>query len=154
MTTPVIAEKQDYFDALAHARDPKLIQKTLAVALTDELSASRASYLPLRVARESEHPELVWNFAKANMKALLGKTDALGVTNYAPSQFMFFSDRDRVNELKAYAKASLPASAAPEVAKAVDEIEFRIEFKKRMAAQLEVALQPNGSSALEVPPPQ
>ncbi|HJT81209.1 MAG TPA: M1 family metallopeptidase [Chthoniobacterales bacterium] len=153
MKTTVIAEKQDCYDALAHARDPKLIQKTLATALTDELSASRASMLPLKVARESEHPELVWAFAKANMKVLLGKTDSLGATSYAPSQFMFFSDRARINELKAYAKASLPASAAPEVAKAVDQVEFRSDFKKRLAAQLEAALQPN-EQPIELRPQQ
>jgi hypothetical protein len=30
----------------------------------------------------------------------------------------------------------LPAASAPEVAKAADEIRFRAEFKKRLAAQL------------------
>ena len=39
-------------------------------------------------------------------------------------------------ELKAYAKRNLPAASAPEVAKAVDEIQFRAEFRKRLASQL------------------
>jgi aminopeptidase N len=141
--TTDITEKQNYYDALAHARDPKLVEQTLALALTDEQPASRAAFYPARVARESDHPDLAWEFARANMKQLLGKTDALNVNRYAASLFTFFSDPQRANELKAYAKASLPASSAREVAKVVDEIEFRSDFKKRLTSQLETALHPN-----------
>jgi hypothetical protein len=62
------------------------------------------------------------------MKALLAKTDALGANRYAASLFTFFSEDSKANELKAYAKTNLPAESAPEVAKAVDEIQFRSEF--------------------------
>jgi hypothetical protein len=72
------------------------------------------------------------------MKALLAKTDALGANTFTPSLFTFFSAPVRADELRAYAKSDLPktAAAAKEVAKAVDEIEFRSEFKNRLAPQL------------------
>jgi hypothetical protein len=38
--------------------------------------------------------------------------------------------------LEAYAKSSLPPSAAKAVAKAVEEIHFRAEFKERLTPQL------------------
>jgi aminopeptidase N len=136
LKTTSIEEKQNYYDALAGAMDPKLVKKTLPIALTDELPTSRAVFLVSRVARESGHPDIAWDFAKANMKALLAKTDALGANTYAPSLFTFFSDDSRAEELKAYAKSSLPVASAPQVAKAVDEIQFRAEFKKRLARQL------------------
>ena len=129
-------EKQNYYDALAAARDPKLVAKTLQISLTDELPTSRAVFLVGKVARDSGHPDLAWDFAKTNMKALLAKTDALGVNRYAPSLFTFFSEESHADELKSYAKANLPAASAKEVAKAVDEIQFRSEFKKRLANQL------------------
>jgi aminopeptidase N len=136
LKTTSIEEKQNYYDALAAARDPKLITKTLQISLTDELPTSRAIFLVGKVARQSEHPEMAWEFAKANMKALLAKTDALGANSYAPSLFTFFSETSRVDELKSYAKANLPATSAKEVAKAIDEVEFRAEFKPRLASQL------------------
>jgi hypothetical protein len=70
--------------------------------------------------------------------ALLAKTDALGANGYAPSLFTFSSEPSRAAELKTYAKANLPftAASAREVAKAVDEIEFRSEFKRRLTSQL------------------
>jgi aminopeptidase N len=136
LKTTSIEEKQNYYDALADAIDPKLVKKTLPIALTDELPTSRAIFLVLRVARESGHPEIAWDFARANMKALLAKADALGANTYAPSLFTFFSDDSRAQELRTYAKNSLPAASAPQVAKALDEIQFRSEFKKRLATQL------------------
>ena len=136
LKTTSIEEKQNYYNALAGATDPKLAKKTLPISLTDELPTSRAIFLVSSVARESDHPEIAWEFAKANMKALLAKTDALGANRYSPSLFTFFSDDSRADELKSYAKANLLAASASEVAKAVDEIQFRIEFKKRLSAQL------------------
>jgi aminopeptidase N len=136
LKTTSIEEKQNYYDALARAIDPKLVKKTLPIALTDELPTSRAVFLVSRVARESGHPNIAWDFARTNMKALLAKTNALGANTYAPSLFTFFSDDSRAQELKTYAKANLPAASAPEVAKAVDEIQFRSGFKKRLVPEL------------------
>ena len=136
LKTTSIEEKQNYYDALATTIDPKLVTKTLPISLTDELPASRAISLIGKVARDGEHGDLVWNFAKANMKALLAKSDALGESRFAPSLFLFFSDNARAAELKAYAKSNLPPTSAKEVAKAVDEVEFRTEFKRRITTQL------------------
>jgi aminopeptidase N len=135
LNTTNIEEKQNYYDALAHARAPKLVQKTLAIAVSNELPPSAAAFLPGKVARASEHPELAWTFAKANMKSLLGKVDATSINNYAPTFFTFFSEPARIGELKAYAKANLSTSSSKDVAKAVDEIQFQSEFKKRLSSQ-------------------
>ena len=45
-------------------------------------------------------------------------------------------ENSRADELRTYAKANLPETSAPEVAKAVDEIQFRSEFKRRVTPQL------------------
>ena len=136
LKTTSIEEKQNYYNALAEAIDPKLMQKTLSISLTDELPTSRAIFLVSAVARDSGHPDVAWDFAKTNMKALLAKVDAAGANRYAPSLFTFFSDDSRADELRNYAKGNLPPDSAPEVAKVVDEIQFRAEFKKRLAPQL------------------
>jgi aminopeptidase N len=136
LKTTSIEDQQNYYEALACAADPKLVKKTLAIALTDELPTSRAIFLVSRVARDSGHPDIAWEFAKGNMKALLAKVDAAGANRYAPSLFSFFSDGSRADELKDYAKMNLPPASAPEVAKVVDEIQFRAEFRDRILSQL------------------
>jgi aminopeptidase N len=136
LKTTSIEQKQNYYNALACATDPKLVKKTLAIALTDELPTSRAIFLVSKVARETGHSDIAWEFGRTNMKALLAKADALGANTYAPGLFTFFADDSRADELKGYAKNNLPAASAPAVAKVVDEIQFRSEFKKRLESQL------------------
>jgi aminopeptidase N len=136
MKTTSIEEKQNYYDALACAIDPKLAARTLEISLGDELPTSRAIYLVAKVARQSEHPDVAWQFAKAHMKQLLAKTDALAANSYAPGLFTFFSDAARISELEGYAKSDLPPTAAKDVAKAIDEVGFRAEFKPRVLAQV------------------
>ncbi len=133
--TTNIEEKQNYYDALAQTNDPKLIRRTLQIALTDELPTSRALHMVTRVARESGHPEMAWNFARAHMKELLAKADALGVLRYAPSLFTFFSDPTRITELQDYAQKNLPPGNRKAVAQTVDEIGFRADLKKALLAQ-------------------
>src|SRR5207249_2228848 len=58
LKTTSIEEKQNYYNALACATDPKLVAKTLAIALTDELPTSRATSLVPKVARDSGHSEV------------------------------------------------------------------------------------------------
>src|SRR4030095_2059638 len=140
LKTTSTEDKQNYYNALACATDPKLVKTTLAIALTDELPTSRAIFLVSRVARDSGHPDIAWEFAKANMEALLAKVDAAGANRYAPSLFTFFSDDSRADELRNYAKKNLPQATASEIAKVVDEIQFRAEFRDRLASQLPALL--------------
>ena len=146
LTTTNIEEKERYYNAMARAADARLVTKTLQLALTDELPTSRAVFLVGKVARDSDHPEMAWQFAKANIKALLAKTDALSVNSYASSLFTFFSDPAHIEELRTYAKQNLPPTSAKEVAKAVDEMEFRAAFKNRLGSQLAAWIEHHGSS--------
>ncbi len=136
LKTTSTEEKQNYYEALAGAIDPKLVRRTMPLALTDELPTSRASLLLPFIARQSEHPDLVWEFAREHMKELLAKQDALGSNGFAAGLFTFFSDAKEAQALQAYAKSELPPSAASSVEKAVDEIGFRAEFKPRLIPQL------------------
>ena len=97
-------EKGNYYEALGHATSPALISRYLEISLGDELPTSRASAILGFSARYGEHPDLVWDFAKAHMKALLAKQDALGVNNFAPGLFNFYSDPKDIQTLEAYAK--------------------------------------------------
>jgi aminopeptidase N len=136
LKTTSIEEKANYYNALAAAIDPKLAARTLEISLGDELPTSRATYLVSRVGRDSEHPEVAWRFAKAHMKQLLAKTDALAANSYAPGLFTLFSDPARIAELESYAKSDLPASAAKDVAKASDEVGFRADMKLRVTTEM------------------
>jgi aminopeptidase N len=136
LKTTSTEEKQYYYEALASAIDPHLALRTLPIALTDELSTSRAAFLLPFVARYGEHPGLVWEYAREHMKELLAKQDALGINSFAAGLFAFFSEPKDAETLEKYARTNLPEAAGKSVAKAVDEIGFRAEFKQRLLPQL------------------
>jgi hypothetical protein len=89
-----------------------------------------------KVARESDRPDLVWEFAKKNLKPLLAKVDALSANTYLPSLFIFFSDPVRIEELKAFAKKNLSEASRLPVEIAADEVRFRADFRKRLIEQI------------------
>src|SRR6267378_3525703 len=137
LKTTSTEEKQNYYEALAFTTDPKLIQKSLAIALTDELPTSRAVFMVSKVARESDRPDLAWEFAKRNLKPLIAKVDALNANSYLPSLFTFFYDPARIEELKAFAHKNLSEASRKPVEIASDEILFRADFRKRLIDQIQ-----------------
>jgi aminopeptidase N len=136
LKTASTEEKQNYYSALALSTDPALIKKTLAIALTDELPTSRAGFLVAKVARESDRPDLAWDFAKTNFRALLAKVDSLGANSYFPSLCIFFSDAARIDELQQFARTNLSEASTKSVEIAADEIRFRADFKKRLLPEI------------------
>ena len=85
-----------------------------------ELPIRRAGVIPAYSGRYGEHGWLVCAFAKEHMNALLAKQDALVIYSFAAGLFSFSTDPKDAEALQAYAKASLPKSAADSVAKAID----------------------------------
>jgi hypothetical protein len=90
-----------------------------------------------KVARESDRPDLAWEFARKNLNALVAKVDALTANSYLPSLFTFFYDPARIEELKAFAQKNLSEPSRKPVEIASDEILFRADFRKRLIDQIQ-----------------
>ncbi len=135
LQTTSTEEKQNYYEALAFAADPALIEKTLQIALSDELPTSRAVFLIGKISRETGRADLVWDFARAHLAAILAKVDTLSV-NYVPGLFTFFADAKRLDELQDYAAGNLTVDSARGVQIASDEIRFRADFRTRLLQEL------------------
>jgi aminopeptidase N len=124
-------QKDMLYSALTAARDEKLCDRTLAVALGDELPARQAASMVGRVAVNGEQPEKAWAFAKANLPALLARVSDFEANRIVPRIFTNFSDANRAAELETFAETNLPPQAARAVALAVDEIRFKSDFRTR-----------------------
>jgi aminopeptidase N len=124
-------QKDLLYSALASTRDEALSTRMLAIALTDELPARQAAGIPGRVAGSSEQPERAWDFAKANLPALLARMSDFDANRFVPRIFTNFSDTKRAAELEAFAATNLPSQAARAIALATDEIRFKAEFRTR-----------------------
>ena len=139
LKTTSIEEKQNYYEALAHATDPKLVARTSADRPRGR-AANQSRTLPR--GKKSHGKAIIpnWrgNLPRRHMKELMAKADALAATRYPPSLFTFFSDPTRIAEIQTYAQKNLPPASASEktVAQAVDEIGFpqRIQTATHSAA--------------------
>jgi aminopeptidase N len=126
-----LEEKQLFYGALAGALNPENSDRTLNLALTDELPPVYAARLVPQVAQGGSAPARALDFAKLHMKELLGKVPASHRNAYVPSIFDAFDDASHADELEAYVKATLPPDALKKAEEIADGIRFRYAFKQR-----------------------
>ena len=127
-------QKQSLYNALAAAADQELARQTLPISLTDELVPRAASGLVLRVAEQ--HPQLAWEFARANLAALMKKQSSISSNDYVPRLFQNFSDASRADELEDFAAKSLPGDSLTMVARAAEAIRHSAEIKPRLLKEI------------------
>ncbi|MEO7318319.1 MAG: M1 family metallopeptidase, partial [Chthoniobacteraceae bacterium] len=90
--TDSVEQKRSLYGALAAAPDPALIQKTLAIALTNELPPQHAARIVQRVAGGSEHPELALEYAQKHITELVAKLSSFRANDYIADVFENFTD--------------------------------------------------------------
>jgi aminopeptidase N len=129
--------KNELYQALAANRDPELAKKTLALSLTNELPPNEASHLVSGVMHEGEHRDMAWAFAREHLTALIARLPVMRANSYLPGLARAFSDAAKADELEAVAKECMSPDAAPQVAKAVDEIRFKAALKQRLLPEFE-----------------
>jgi aminopeptidase N len=129
-------EKRRLYGALAASLDPKHADRTLALSITTELPPQGATRLVQAVGDDGEQPAAAWNFAKQNLGTLMALLPSIRSYGYAPSLFTAFADDARAEELAAFAREKLPPESEYEVAKAIDEIRYKAEMKKRVLPEI------------------
>jgi aminopeptidase N len=98
-------ERVRYYSAAASARNSDFAKETLAITLTDEITASMVGTLIFAVAGQGEHPELAVDFVRANFAALTNRQGP-GFRNTVFANLMTnFTDPARAAELAAFAPA-------------------------------------------------
>ncbi len=123
-------EKRRAYAGMQAVLDPALAAETLALTLGDELSTSEAAR-NVAVVAAGEHPDLAWEFAKANTDALLKRTTFFGRNVYLPGIAQASTNAARATELEELVRAKLPADAFAEAAKGADLIRLRALMKQR-----------------------
>ena len=110
-----------YRGALMRVRDPKLAERALRIALSNEVPPQRHGDRYRYVAMASDrHPQLAWTFLKAHTAELTSRLSGfekvLTLANNVPGTY---ADAAPPAELEAWLKANLPPEAAPFIAKGI-----------------------------------
>ncbi len=94
-----------------------------------------------------EHPELVFDFAVANEKAVLDVVDASSRWAFIPDLAQTSGDAAMAEQVRAYADRSIPKDARQSAERVIAEIKFRADVKARQLPALEAWLQQSGERA-------
>ncbi|MYM22416.1 M1 family peptidase [Duganella sp. FT135W] len=135
---PSATTKDELYGFLAAARDDKLAQRTLDLALTDEPGATTGAAMISRVA--SRHPDLAFDFAIANLAQVEQKMEVGSRSRYFPSLGGRSADPAMVGKLQAYAKQHLAANAAGDTKTAIAAVEYRIKVRNKRLPQIDAWL--------------
>jgi aminopeptidase N len=129
-------EQMRYYSAMALASDPKLIEQTLHITLTDELPPERASELILIVAR-GEHPELALQFATANFNALTAKHGPEFRYFFMSRLMSNFAERSYATQLANFAPAQETSGGRIEARRAEARIMESASFRERQLTAID-----------------
>jgi aminopeptidase N len=129
-------EQMRYYSAMARASDPKLIQQTLQLTLTDELAPERASELILIVAM-GEHPELALRFATANFNALGAKHGPEFRYFFMSRLMLNFAEPSYAKQLANFAPAQETSGGRIEALRAEARIMESASFRARQLPEID-----------------
>ncbi|HLI96529.1 MAG TPA: M1 family metallopeptidase [Candidatus Baltobacteraceae bacterium] len=140
-------EMQQYFQAAFTAKDPALAQKSLDMSL--QLPPQFQSFGPVIVAIVGQdHPEMAWAFLQKNTGKLFGGMSLFDRLPYVSGIAAAFWRGVPADQIEAYLKANMPASAKLDIDKAMESVRLNQQHRERLIPQIDayVATQVAGSS--------
>ena len=138
--------KLRYYYALAGARDPALIDQSVAIALTDEISNGRVNRFVAKAAAQSDDPDRVWSDAVANPAPILDKLTDDDRRGFLPSVAKQSANPEIATALLADPSAQSSSGARYEAGRAAELIKGRAELRNRVLGAIAAWLHANGGA--------
>jgi aminopeptidase N len=126
--------------ALTLLRDPALVARAQAIALTDEWEPGAASYFATHVGREGGNAALAFAFVEKHYATLAAKTSDGGRLHLLPNAAGGFNDRASIDTLMAAQQARVGEAGLVPARRVAEQIREKAEMRERegqrLAAQL------------------
>jgi aminopeptidase N len=146
MTSHDPIEMQQYLQSAFIAKDPALAQKSLDMSL--QLPAQFQSFGPVIVAIVGQdHPEMAWAFLQKNTGKLFGGMSVFDRLPYVSGIAAAFWRGVPADQIAAYLKANMPASASLDVAKAMESVRLNQQHQARLVPQVDAYVQRQAATA-------
>lgn len=133
-------ERSSLFRLLGNARDPKLAQAALDLALTDEAGRTDSSALVSAVAKE--HPDSAIDFTLANADKVEALVDTSGRPRYVARMATESRDPAMIDKLRTYADMRLPAASRASIDQAVNLLQARARLEPAIRTGIKAWLAP------------
>lgn len=134
--------KDQYFVALAGARDKSLAQRSLDITLGNDPATATAPVMISRVAMENA--PLAWNFALSHVKELNAKLDAMQRLTFVPSIGAQALDEATLKQLRDYIDVNVPAANKAQVERFYADAAFRLSVRDQRVPQIDAWIAANG----------
>jgi aminopeptidase N len=121
-----------YYGALGGAHDPALIEETVGITQTDEITAGRVNRFIGAAAAASDNPELVWKLFLGKRKAVMDKLTPMQRAGVLPYIAGASSDPAIGEELNKLPESNVSSGARHDADKAIEDIGFKSGFKARL----------------------
>jgi aminopeptidase N len=138
--TPMV--KDEFYSLLSSAEDPKLAQRALDLALTEEPGETNSASIISVVAWH--HPELAFDYAVVHREQVSTKVDTTSLSRYYPRLAGNSLDPAMVGKLKAFADQYIAASSRRATDTAVANIQYRVKVKQERLLAIDAWLKNNG----------
>ncbi len=150
-------DKYRYYSALGAVADPALLQKALAITLTDEAPMAVLMRSLIPAAFRGDHPDVAWAYMKEHAGQTLARVAAFSGTRLFSSYASPFASDARADEFAAFV-ATIPQLAhSVDVARDIEGIRIRADVKTRELGSIDQWLaahrSPDAANAITVGAP-
>jgi aminopeptidase N len=132
---PSPEERAVLMRALAEFRDPKLLERTLQLALTPEIRSQDMAFLISDVVENPEGGHLGWDFMRAHwaeIERILGGFNTGGLVESTAA----FCDANMRNEVKDFFETHKAPAQERTLKQALEHINYCVDFRSSQADQL------------------
>jgi aminopeptidase N len=127
--------KDTMYALLASSEDRALAERALALALTEEPGATNGAAMIAIVSQS--HPELAFDFALANIKAVNERVDATSRSRYVPGLAGNATTPAMMEKVRAYAEANIAPEARRDADTAIAAINDRIKVRRERLPEID-----------------
>lgn len=134
--------KDQYFTALAAARDKDLAKRSLDIALGDDPATTTGPLMISRVA--AENAPLAWAFVLDHLKELNAKLDAIQRVTFAPSIGAQALDKTVLKQLREFIDVNVPPANKAQVERFYADAAFRLSVREQRVPDIDAWIAVNG----------
>lgn len=134
--------KDQYFVALAGARDTDLAKRSLDIALGDDPATTTGPVMISRVA--AENAPLAWAFALDHLNELNAKLDAIQRVTFVPSIGAQALDRAILEQLRRFIDTNVPDANKAQVERFHADAAFRLSVRGKRVPDIDAWIAANG----------
>jgi len=148
----LLEAKDDYYHAMECALDPKLAEKTLELAISEELSPAESASAFARVASEGEQADLAWNFVKGRLDQLERDQSQTLWTVLVPAIVGGMYDRETAEEILNLSKNRSKDNSLVRTQMAVDLLQARAKLRERLLPDIDDWVKKKAGTRVEAAP--